>query len=265
MKKLGSLIIPMAAMMFFIFLSGRVFSGGMSPLTMILMGAGMMAVVAFFARPKKGNTKTVDAVKKEFLDHFALDAFADDENLSVQFHSALDNYSKNMPKAALSKLQKLAPLCTGEKERYAVAISTAKVFFSLQKYRDAIREYNKALVIHPTCALSCTIGDCYQRQGMLDKAQEAYEFATELDPKNVDAWSRLATVYVADGNYEAGLDQALQALELDSRNASCLATAAICYGLMDDTLMHKHYTKLAVENGYKEEKIRETVKALKMR
>lgn len=265
MKKLGSMIIPVVLMLLFISLSGRVFAGGMAPTTMILIGGGMLAFVAFLAKPKKGVTKTIESVKQEFLGDFALDAFANDEQLGAQFHAALDNYGKNMPKAAIAKLEKLAPLCTGEKERYAVAMSSAKVYFSLQKYRDAIREYNKALVIHPTCSLSCTIGDCYQRQGILDKAREAYEFATELEPKNVEAWSRLATVYVAEGDYEAALDQAVQALDLDPNNASCLATAAICYGLMDNALMHRHYTKLAVENGYKEEKIKETVKALKKR
>ncbi|MBQ3192310.1 MAG: tetratricopeptide repeat protein [Oscillospiraceae bacterium] len=265
MKKLGSLLIPVLMMLFFISLSGRVFAGGMPPTTMILVGAGMLVLVAFLSKPKKGATKTAEAVKQEFLGDFALDAFADNEKLGAQFHAALDNYGKNMPKAAIAKLEKLAPLCTGEKERYAVAMASAKVYFSLQKYKDSIREYNKALVIHPTCALSSTIGDCYQRQGQLDKAREAYEFATELEPKNVDAWSRLATVYVAEGNYEEGLDQAIQALDLDPNNASCLATAAICYGIMDNALMHRHYTKLAVENGYKEEKIKETVKALKKR
>lgn len=263
MKKMGFLI-PILMFIVFATMSTKMMAGGVKPTTMILVAAAMM-VLLFLTKPKKGATKTADAVKAEFLSDFGLDAFADDEKLAAQFNTALDNYGKNMPKAAIAKLEKLTPLCTGEKERYAVAMASAKVYFSLQKYKDSIREYNKALVIHPTASLSSTIGDCYQRQGQLDKAREAYEFATELDPKNVDAWSRLATVYVAEGDYEEGLDQAIQALDLDPSNASCLATAAICYGLMDNNLMHKHYTKLAVENGYSESKITETVKALKKR
>lgn len=264
MKKIFSFLFPIVTFLLLMSLSSRIFSGGVDGKTILLIAVSA-AVILFATKPKKGANKSVQAVLDEFLGDYGKDAFADDEALKEKFYAALKDYGQNCPKAALAKLQKLAPLCTGKKEQYAVAMATAKTYFILQKYNDAIREYNRALVVYPTAKLSSTIGDCYQRQGMLDKAREAYEFATELEPKNVDAWCRLATVYVAEGNYEDGLDQALQALELDEKQSSALATAAICYGLMDDNLMSNHYTRLAVDNGYSEGKITDTIKALKKR
>ncbi len=264
MKKMGFLIAPFLMILLFMTLSNRIMSGSMDPKTMILLGLGLVFVL-FMTKSKKVASKTLASVQEEVLKEYAMDAFAEDEALQKKFHAALTDFGNNYPKAAIAKLEKLAPLCTGEKERYAVAMASAKVYFQLQKYKDCTREYNKALVIHPTCTLSVTIGDCYQRLGELTKAQEAYEFAIDLEPQNVDAWSRLATVFVAQGDYEAALDQAMQVLTLDEHNASALATAAISSGLLGDNLMYRHYTNLAVENGYKEDKIKDTVKALKKR
>jgi len=68
---------------------------------------------------------------------------------------------------------------------------------------------------------------------------------------------------VAEGNRDSDLATALDALELEETLSQALATCAICYGLQNNSAMRNHYTRLAVNNGYKEEKINETIKALK--
>lgn len=265
MKKLGTFLLPIIMILAFSMLTSKMLSGGsMSP---VFLGIILIVFVILMVstRSKSKASKSVDTVAKEMLDDFCIDAFAENEDLKNKFYSAMNDYGKNMPKSALSKLEKLEPLCSGDKEVYAVSLMKAKTLCTLQKYPNAIRSYNKAVVLHPTCEVASAMGDCHQRLGELKKARDSYEFAIELDPKNVDAYSRLATTYVADWDYERALECAERALELDENYSSALATAAICYGMLNDPVMRKHYAELAVKNGYNEKKITETIDALKKR
>lgn len=264
MKKFAFMLVPLLMLVCLMSVVPTILSSGFNPTTIMLIGfIAVLGVLVF--RPSKKPTRSAEEVAGEFLMGFGADAFSGDDALRNKYYSALEDFGRNMPKAAIAKLEKLAPLCTGDKEKYAVAMASAKVYFQLQKYTDTIREYNKALVLHPSCELSTRIGECYHRQGNMEKAIEAYEFATELDPQSADAWSRLATAYVAEWDWDSALEYANQALQIDSTWASALATCAISYGVRDDVLLHSHYTRLAVENGFSEEKIKETVKTLKKR
>lgn len=263
MKKLGAFLIPVVLFLVMTTLGNRMAAEGKVNISFIGILAIVFLVMLLLTRKKIGPGKSTEAVMAEFLDEYAANAFADDEALKAKFYAALTDFGKNMPKAALSKLEKLEPLCTGKKEQYAVAMALAKTNFQLQKFPRAIREYNKAVVINPTCAVASAIGDCYQRMGELKKAQDSYEFAIELDPKNPDPCSRLATTYVADWDYTTALYYAEHALTLDENYASALATSAICYSMQDNVLMAKHYTDRAVANGYSAKKIEDTVSALK--
>lgn len=263
MKKNGLFFIPILIFLAITLLGNKLFlSGNVSPTTLIIAAVVIFALL-MLVRPKKPTAKPMDDVFEQVMGDYAADAFADDTQLSGKFQSALNDYSSNCPKAAISKLTKLAPQCRNDQETYAVAMATALCHISLQNYEEAIREYNRAIVLHPSSSLAVTIGSCNQRLGELKKAKDSYEFALELDPTNVEARSNLATAYVASRNYDAALKHAQLALELDEKHASSLATSAICYGLKDDALMYKHYTDLAVENGYSKEKIEKTVSALK--
>jgi Flp pilus assembly protein TadD len=68
---------------------------------------------------------------------------------------------------------------------------------------------------------------------------------------------------VGDGMFEEAITEARLALEIDENHASALATCAICYGVLDDSLLCRSYTDKAVENGYKADKISATIPALK--
>lgn len=264
MKKLGAFLIPIVMVLGFSLLSTRMLNsdGGVNPL-LFGVTAIILVVLMISFRSKSGNSKSAEAVMAEVLDDYAKDAFAGNEELQKKFYAALTDYGKNMPKSALAKLEKLEPACTEDKDVYAVSMMMAKIYFSLQKYFKAIHAYKRALLKHRTSPIACAIGDCYQRLGELGEARDSYEFAIDLDPKNIEAYSRLATAYVADWEYETALSYAEKVLELDEKNASALATTAICHGLLDDPVMCKHYTRLAVENGYSEKKINETIDALK--
>lgn len=263
MKKFGFLF-PLLFILLFTLITPRLFSGAISPRVMLLISGALIAVL-LLSRPKKAATKSAKAIEEEALDAYCSDVFTGEDELSRKFHGALHDIGANMPKAAVAKLEKLAAQCPGKKEQYAIAMATAYAWKKQNNYKNASREYNKAVVIYPNAPLAYSIGDCQQRLGYLDKARDSYEFAIELDSTNPQYPSSIATTYVGDGDYDTAMDYAADALALQDTFPQALATMAICYGMREDNLMHKHYLNLAMENGYKEEKILDTIKALKKR
>lgn len=264
MKKLG-FVLPVAMVFLFSMVGTRLIgSGAVKPTTMIAFAAGLFLIM-FLVRPKQAAPKPAAELEKEILGDYAADAFAENPQLAAKFQAAMKDYRGNMPKAALSKLQKMAPLCSEDKDVYAVAMASAMLCSSLNKPKEAVREYIRALNIHPTSELAQSLGSSYQRLGELDKARDSYQYAMDLNPSNLEALSAIATTYVADGMYQMGLNTAMEVLEKNESHASSLATAAICHGLLGDPLMSKHYTDLAVANGYNKNKIAQTIDALKKR
>lgn len=238
-------------------------AGTLSPVSFAAISGALMIGMAFL-RPKNAITSKVNPETiSNALGEYAKDAFSDDSKESGLFHSAVKDFTTNMPKAAIAKLEKLRSECRDDVERYAVAIVSALAYINMNKYENAILEYNRAIVLHPNSDLAHTIGSCQQRIGELKKARESYDFALELDPSNIKARASMATAWVASRKYDQALEQAEMALELDENFASALATAAICYGITGNDTLYHDYTQRAVQNGYNEEKIRSTVKALK--
>ena len=72
----------------------------------------------------------------------------------------------------------------------------------------------------------------FMRLSNLGKARDSYEFALVLD-----ALSRIATTYVADHDWHTALEYANQVIDKDENNASALATAAICHGLLNNDVI----------------------------
>lgn len=264
MKKFAFLF-PVLIFLLFMTLGNRVLATGtVSPSTLVIIMAVGLGIMVFL-KPKTKSAKPSSDIEQKARGEFAKDAFADKPQLEAKFQAAIQDYNSNMPKAALAKLTKLAPLCTEEKEIYAVSMATGQVQMVLGKPIPAIREYTRALGLYPTVQGAIDLGSCHQRMGNLDKARDSYEFALDLDPENLEARAILATTYVADGDYETALEQAQMILDKNENHASALATAAICSGLTNDPVMCKHYTAKAVENGYSKKKIEETIAALKKR
>ena len=264
MNKFG-FFIPVLMLLGFMFVSSKFFTAGssISPLSLVLIMCAMFAV-SFLFRPKKNQKATpLSDLEEEILGDFAKDAFSDDAQLNARFQSALKDMSGSMPKSAYNKLLKLAPACQGDKEKYAVSMALARVQMANGKFMDAARQYTTTLVIHPTTDIAMKQGGCYQRMGELSKARSSYTYALDLDEGNLEAHSAIATTYVADREYEQALGVALKVLEKNENHASSLATTAICYGLLNDPVMSKHYADRAEDNGYSRKKITETISALK--
>ena len=263
MKFLTMLVPVLLLLVFMRFTSGALAAGSVNPLVLIGISAVFLIGLMFF-RPKK-NAKPASDLEKKARGEFAKDAFADDPKLGALFQAAMNDYNSNMPKAATNKLTKLAGQCTGDKEVYAVAMATAQCHLVNGKPLPAIREYTRALNIHPSAEVALELGSCHQRLGNLDKARDSYEFAQDLDQDNLEARSRIATTYVADHEFAIALEHANMVLDRDEHHASALATAAICHGLLNDPVLCKYYTDQAVEHGYSRKKIEDTIFTLRKR
>lgn len=237
-------------------------SGALSPAAFAGISVAVMFILVLL-RPKNANTQADPRAVTDALGEFGKDAFSDDSQVSTEFQAAVSDLLSSKPKAAMAKLEKLAPQCGDDAQRYAVAIVMALTYAKQNMYDRAIVEYNRAVIIHPTSPLALSIGSCQQRIGELDKAIDSYEFALELDPKNIQARSALATAWVANRDYQEALTHAELALELDSTNASSLATTAICHGLLGNSDMREQFTAKAEKQGYSRKKIDDTIKALK--
>lgn len=264
MKRFGFMLMPILVILIGTTLVPRVVAGGASPFSLVLVAAVLMGVT-YLLRPKKAATKSTQQVIEEILDDYCKDAFADNEVLGKKYLSALSDIGNNMPKSALSKLEKLESQCSSDRQIYAVALASSRCHMAARDFKKMIRHLNKAIVLNPTDKLAYQIGDCHQRLGDLDKARDSYEFAMELNPSEPQYPSSLGTVCVGNGQYSLALEYAQDALDLDENFSQALATSAICYGLKNDSVMYSFYLDKAVANGYSQEKIESTVKALKKR
>lgn len=259
------MLVPVLMLLVFMKLSSGILAAGtVNPLVLIGISVFFLMLLLAF-RPKNKGAKPASDLEQKVRGEFGKDAFANDPKLGAMFQAAVKDYSSNMPKAALSKLTKLASQCTGDKELYVVAMATAQCHLIIGKPLPAIREYTKALNIHPTAEVAMELGSCHQRLGNLDKARDSYEYALDLEEGNLEARSRIATTYVADHDFAMALEYANQIIDEDEHHSSALATAAICHGLLDDPIMCKYYTDQAVEHGYSRKKIEETIFTLKKR
>ena len=184
--KILAMLVPVLILLVFMRLSTNLLaSGAVSPVAMVgITVLGMVAALAL--KPKNKGAKPASDLEKKARGEFAMDAFADDAKLCSLFQAAIKDYNGNMPKAALAKLTKLAPQCTDDKEIYAVSMATAQCHLILGKPLFAIREYTRALSLHPSVEVAMELGSCHQRLGNLDKARDSYEYALDLEEGNLE-------------------------------------------------------------------------------
>jgi tetratricopeptide (TPR) repeat protein len=262
MKKIGSILIPIAVFLIVLVFFKQVFGNGpMNPMVM-----GCIIVVCLLGtsllRPKKKISKSVDSTFS-LLGDFGKEAFTYDEQLSNQFQSAISDFLGSMPKAATKKLEQLQGLCKTDADTYGVSVALGMIKNYEDDYSAAIKLFNCAVVLHPSAELAEIIGACHQRIGELEEAIDSYEFALDLDPEKIDIRARVATAYVGNGEFLTAIEHAQQVLDIQEDHASALATIAICHGVLDHEDLYSGYTAKAVEAGYSEQKITTTVPALK--
>ena len=143
----------------------------------------------------------------------------------AEFKRALEiNPNNAYSRDAISLLSGSKPSSTGTKSKEAVAhMNQAEVFFGQKKYREAIVEYQKAVVADPKYGAAYVyMGDSYLSLEDVDRAVTCYKKAIEVEPGNRQAHRFLGDVYerIYDKTGDVKvLDQAIscfqKALEVD--------------------------------------------------
>ena len=117
------------------------------------------------------------------------------------------------------------------KDLTQVRRKTANLAMSLELFGDAMVHIGKLIEQHPNDSeLLLLLGRCEEDGGNLRKAIEAYGKARDADPRSVEAYSRLASVYRrVDGAEQA--DATIQALLLKNDTSALARVTAANYFL----------------------------------
>ena len=94
------------------------------------------------------------------------------------------------------------------------------------------------------------LGAYYRRADDLDKASEMYAKAIDLDPENPAAYSSMAGVDIARGDYAAAVTHGEKAWKLDSTNATIAANLAVAYHFNDEHAKRDEMLAQAEALGY---------------
>lgn len=225
----------------------------------IIVLAGL--VLSLF-RPRIRRVSNKKALYQKAYSNFIQNPFSEDSKLEKRFYNAVDDYNRNKPAAAISKLSKLRQECQRSADVYAVTVFMALCCDDMRLYPDAIRHYQAALSLRPNSSLASNMGLCYCNAGDRENAEKAYRQAIAIDPKNAFAYNNMATLYFRDGNYATALDYAEAALEANDTMPQALSCAAVCCALMGYEAQYENYYRRAVSAGYDGKKIKDAIRSL---
>jgi Tfp pilus assembly protein PilF len=102
------------------------------------------------------------------------------------------------------------------------SVRLAEIHMLSGRYSDAVKEFKKALEIHPNDAVIYNkLGICYQRSQRIDDAERAFEAAVKINPNYAEVWNNLGAIEHGRGKYK----QAIKAYEKAASLKPAFATA----------------------------------------
>lgn len=152
---------------------------------------------------------TTDSLKPEYY-HLLSDAFMDNQISSRSLQTML-------------KAGELFP------KRVPTLLKLSETQLILQQYDDAITTINNIIKIDPSNAEAYfMLGMVLRDQGETKRAITAFQTATEMDAKLIDAWISLGNIYEANKNPKA-LDYYKTAIGIDPNNPYAQHALAFYY------------------------------------
>ena len=202
------------------------------------------------------------ALYQKAYPEFIQEPFAEEPKLERKFYEAVHDYNRNKPAAGVAKLEALRKECQRTADLRAVTVFTGLCLDDMGRYDEALAKYEAARKIRDCSTLASNMGLCAYRLGNFNQAQDYYEEAIQLDKTNACAYSNLATLYFAMGDYESALGAAEDAISCNEKMPQALSTAAICAKLIGDEEGYTTYYRRAVAAGYDGDKIKRVIKQL---
>lgn len=225
---------------------------------LIILGS----IGTMFKKPKQRSVSNKKALYQKAYPEFIQEPFAEEPKLERRFYDAVYDYNRNKPAAAIAKLEALRKECQRTSDLRAVTVFTGLCLDDMGRYEDALVKYDAARKIRDCSTLASNMGLCAYRLGNFNQALDYYEEAIQLDKSNACAYSNLATLYFAAGDYESALGAAEDALSCNEKMPQALSVAAICANLIGDEEGYTAYYRRAVTAGYDGDKIKRVIKQM---
>jgi len=110
----------------------------------------------------------------------------------------------------------------------------AFTYYSLHRYEEALRDYNRAIALDPSNAVAYSSrGTAYDGQHRYEEALRDYTRAIALDPSYANAYSNRGGSYLRLGRYEEALRDYDKAIALDPDYVVAYGNRAAVYRTLD--------------------------------
>jgi tetratricopeptide (TPR) repeat protein len=101
------------------------------------------------------------------------------------------------------------------------------IFFEHENMAMATIAFERALDLEPNAAGYGNLGAAYRRMGYTDQAINVLEKATEIEPKQANAWTNYAACFINEGCPEKGMDKIAKALAVAPEHARARWNASL--------------------------------------
>lgn len=177
-------------------------------------------------------------------------AFISDEKNRKELLMATRYYDENKLNKAVKVLEKLKANCRQSDDFYAVGLFLALSLTDMKLYDAAIKEYEELLALRlETSTIYNNLGQIYSAIGKRQDAISCYEKSIALSPEYEFAYVNTANLYFAEKDFDSAIENALKALEINSKQKAAANLLAIVYALREDKENADKYYHIAIANG----------------
>ncbi len=205
-----------------------------------------------------GAPRNLKAYEVEYKKHIEY-AFTREESKKERksLLIAIDLYTKDSCKSAISRLEKLIPKCETLADFYAVKLIMALCYTDLGYTQMAIETYEEIVHRDPSKSTPWSnLGYQYSKLGNIKKALDCYGKAIEADPTNPYSYSNMANEFIKVGAYDIAIPYGIKALEIKSNMHQASNALAISYNAMSNYAEAERYFRMSVANGVEPEGLR---------
>ncbi len=211
----------------------------------------------------RNQTKEIRAMNEAIFKDVIKDAFSDNEYAYNKLMKMLECYYKKRFFRMMNHCDSLLEECTDSWEYRLVYFFSGLSNHEWGLAEDGIELYKKALEYDASFALAWSnLGAAYIECGKLEEAEDACTKAVISDPKLAAGYTNLSVLYYKKGEPELSLDNALQALKIESNQTEAISSAVIAYKMLKDESNMKKYYQMYIANGGSKREIQKILKEI---
>lgn len=217
----------------------------------IIKAAGILLVYLLAVTGVRRKRSPFDyVVYQELYREIIGNAFSSDKGSYKKLMTAINHYNGNKQEKAIAVLDKLYGACVDTDDFVAVLFFKALCLSELNRLDETVKCYEEILMHKRSFAKAWSnLGTIYQRLGRAEDSYRAYREAVTYNPGHAAAYNNIAAYFVNKAEAEPALENALKAIELDSRLYQAMGAAAMAYKMMGDYENAEKYCRMYGVNG----------------